>query len=406
MRLLFFNHLENAVEALRANRLRTVLTTTGVTIGVASIVSILSLAGGASEFLDNQVVRTRDSVALVRSSSIGATSLAIVDTQPLHTTSTLTEKDAEDISRLPNVKSAPMAVLHSRMTARDDVVDAQQATLIGTNHNMIDLANLEMFDGQFLRENGNTSGIVIGNQLAIDLFGTEHALGNMLTIRDQSFTVIGVLKATHQPINHHGVDFDSSAMIHLSSLKSFTQNVAQIQQIVIEADEDEPLAAVVEQVDGILSANHLAEQDYVILTGSAITTPNNQLFTNIVGVVVIIAGISLLVGGIGIMNIMLVNVAERRREVGIRKAIGATQTNIISQFLIESTIIGFLGGLFGYLIGLASAFVLGMYLPFNPVINWQIAAISIGIALVTGVLSGVYPAVRAAKKDPIESLHY
>ncbi|OYW86064.1 hypothetical protein B7Z17_01195, partial [Candidatus Saccharibacteria bacterium 32-49-10] len=127
--------------------------------------------------------------------------------------------------------------------------------------------------------------------------------------------------------------------------------------------------------------------------------------SSIVATVAIIAGISLLVGGIGIMNIMLVNVAERRREVGIRKAIGATDSHIINQFLIESAIIGFLGGIFGYILGLAVAFGLGLYLPFTPTLQWEIALLSIGIALITGVLFGVYPAIRAAKKDPIESLY-
>jgi ABC-type antimicrobial peptide transport system permease subunit len=119
-----------------------------------------------------------------------------------------------------------------------------------------------------------------------------------------------------------------------------------------------------------------------------------------------VAGISLLVGGIGIMNIMLVNVAERQREIGIRKAIGATDAHVINQFLIESCIIGLLGGILGYAIGIGGAYAASLYLPFAPVLQWQVAAIGIGIATTTGVLFGIYPAAKATKKNPVESLRY
>lgn len=406
MRLLIFNHLENALESLRANRLRTFLTITGVTIGIASITSVLSLAAGASEFLTNQAAATDNSIALIRSSSAGANNLNLTNNQSLHTTSTLTEKDATELAAIEGASAAPMALLHTNMHTREDTVDTQQAALIGTTSEMLGLAELELFDGQFLAENSNANAIVMGHQLSIDLFGTEHSLGSVLKIRDQSFTVIGVLKATRQPVNYHGVDFDNSAMIQLESIKLLTQGVAQIQQIIIVADEEQPLTPIVEQADKILYSNHHGEEDYTILTGRQITAPNNQLFSGVVTTVAIIAGISLLVGGVGIMNIMLVNVAERQREVGIRKAIGATDTNIISQFLIESAIIGFLGGICGYAIGLAVAFGLSMYLPFAPVFQWQVASLSIGTAILTGIFFGIYPAVRAAKKEPIESLHH
>ncbi|OYX41499.1 hypothetical protein B7Y94_04980 [Candidatus Saccharibacteria bacterium 32-49-12] len=406
MRLLFFNHLENAVESLRASRFRTFLTITGVTIGIASIAAVLSLANGATDFLSRQAITTSDSIALVRSSKPSTPQSLLVDFESLHATTSLTEKDATELGQIENSTAAPMAILHTSLKSKDGSVDGERATLIGTNSNLLDIAELELLDGQFLADNNGNSGIVMGNQLAIDLFGTEHALGNITTIRGENFTVVGVLKSTNQPVNYHGVDFDQSAIIHLSAIKHFTQDVAQIQQIVIRSNTDQPLEPIVKTADEILSRNHLDEKDYAILTGKSITAPSSQLFSNIVTVVTIIAGISLLVGGIGIMNIMLVNVAERRREVGIRQAIGATDGQIINQFLIESAIIGLVGGIIGYLLGLSFAFLLGMYLPFSPVIDWQTAALSIGTAMITGIFFGIYPAIRAAKRDPIESLRH
>lgn len=406
MGLLFGNHIRNAVEALKANRLRTNLTIIGVTIGITSITASLALAGGASNFLSEQVKATNNKVALIRSHSLlSSPDSLLADFNSLRATTTLTEEDVNSLSNIPNASVAPIALLHANMKARDNTVTGEQSVLIGSNSNLIDIANLKLLDGQFLSENNGTNGIVIGNQLAVDLFGTEHAIGSLVTIRDQTFAVIGTLEPTGQPINYHGVDFDRAAIIQLDSLKGFTQDVAQIQQIILATDESQPLGPVVEQANKVLSDNHQGEKDFVILTDDEITAPSGQLFTAISTTVAVITGISLLVGGIGIMNIMLVNVAERNREVGIRKAIGASNSNIISQFLIESSIIGLLGGIIGYIVGMLAAYILSMYLPFMPTVQWQVAAISIGTAVLTGVVFGIYPAVRAARKDPIEALH-
>lgn len=406
MRLLFSNHLSNAIESLRANRLRTFLTIVGVTIGVTSITAVLSLGNGATNFLRGQVAKVDESVALVRSnSSMSTPDSLLADTQALHATSTLTEKDATELAQIPGTKVAPIAMLHTGLKASDGEVDGKNVALIGSNSQLIEVTDLEMNDGQFLEEANGLNGMIMGHQLSIDLFGTEHPVGRIVNVRDQTYTVIGTLKPTNQPVNYMGIDFDRSAIIQLSSLKQFTQNVAQIQQIVINSDQTQPFDKIIGQADQVMKTNHHGEEDYVILTGEAITNPSSRLFSATTAIVAVITGISLLVGGIGIMNIMLVNVAERQREVGIRKAIGATNRHIINQFLIESAIIGLLGGIFGYLIGLSTAFLLSMYLPFAPTIEWQVAAISIGTAMLTGIIFGIYPAVRAARRDPIEALH-
>lgn len=406
MGLLIKNHLENAIEALKANRMRTMLTVTGVTIGVASITAVLSLASGAANFLSTQAVATKDSVALVRSNSSPATPDSLLaDFQSLHTTTTLTEKDVLDIDKAVEASVAPMANLHTGIKAKDGAIDGKHATLVGSSPSLFEIANLAMLEGDFIADGSGMNGIVVGSQLAVDLFGTEHALGNILKIREETFTVIGVLKVTNQPINYLGVDFDRSAIVPVAAVKHFTQGVAQIQQIIISTENKAELTQIKKQVEELLLKNHLGEDDFMVLTGSAITAPSSKLFSSITVTVVIIAGISLLVGGIGIMNIMLVNVAERNREVGIRKAIGATSNQIINQFLIESAIVGLLGGIFGYALGLASSFILGMYLPFTPILEWHTAALSIGVAVATGILFGIYPAIRAANKDPIEALH-
>ena len=404
MRLLLKNHFDNAWEALTTNKLRTALTILGAVISTASITAVLSLASGATNFFNNQLSEVKESVAIVRPNSGLISNDALTNARSLPATTTLTEKDANDIGRISNATVAPIAVLHTTMTAKEGKVAGNQATLIGSTLDLITVANLGMLDGQFIMDNQTTNGIVMGKQLAIDIFGSEHAIGNIVKIRGQTFTVMGVLKPTNQPINYLGVDFDRSAIITLTAMKQFTQKVAQIQQIIIATEDPKSFEPILKQTKEILTKNHLGEEDYVVLTGSQITTPNSELFTSLTIVVAVIAGISLLIGGIGIMNIMLVNVAERNREVGIRKAIGATNGNIINQFLIESAIIGLCGGIVGYLLGVGAAFLLAMYLPFSPMIEWPVAVISIGLATLTGIIFGIYPAVRAARKDPMTAL--
>lgn len=404
MRMLIKNHLDNAWESLRTNKLRTFLTITGSVIGTASIAMVLSLAGGATNFFEQHIVSISESTALIRSSTASRENSLFYDAHSLSAASTLTEKDAQSIQSIDDLVSAPMAILQTSFTARDGSVDGSHATLIGSSMDLVEVADLEVAEGQFFTSNANTSGIVMGRQLAIDVFGSERAIGNLITIRGQNFTVIGVLKGVNQPVNHLGVDIDQSAIVTVASIKQFTQNVAQIQQIIFKSNTTDKLANAISQVEERLSENHLGEKDYVVLAGGDIATANRQYIDSITLLVTIVAGVALFVGGVGIMNIMLVNVAERNREVGIRKAIGASNGQIVNQFLIESTIIGMTGGVVGTGVGVGLAYLASYYLPFAPSLDWTIAAICIGASTAIGVIFGLYPALRAARKDPITAL--
>lgn len=404
MRILIKNHLDNAWESLRTNKLRTFLTITGSVIGTASIAMVLSLAGGATNFFEQHIVSVNESTALIRPSTAVSTSSLFFDAHSLPTASTLTEKDVQSMQNIDGLVYAPMAILHTGFTARDGSVDGSHATLIGSTMDLVEVADLEVAEGQFFTSNANTSGIVMGRQLAIDVFGSERAIGNLITIRGQNFTVIGVLKGVNQPVNHLGVDIDQSAIVTVASIKQFTQNVAQIQQIIFKSNTTDKLANAISQVEERLSENHLGEKDYVVLAGGDIATANRQYIDSITLLVTIVAGVALFVGGVGIMNIMLVNVAERNREVGIRKAIGASNGQIVNQFLIESTIIGMTGGVVGTGVGVGLAYLASYYLPFAPSLDWTIAAICIGASTAIGVIFGLYPALRAARKDPITAL--
>ena len=402
MKILLKNHLENAYESLRSNRLRASLTMIGVTIGIASITIILSLAHSTSSLLVDKSSINTDKIALIRSGVKPESSAPLTDTQIL-TSSTLTLQDTQAMSALPDTTVSPMSILHTDLTAGDQTVDAKDTTLVGTNQNFLEIADLKLSEGEFTDE---VQGAVIGRQLAIDLFGTEDAIGNVLKIRNEPLTVIGLLETTKSQTNYLGIDFDHSALVTSGVIKQFTNDNLQIQQIVLSASNTKTLKNSIAEAEQILAKLHKNDHDYYILTGNEITAPSSQFTSAILTSITIIAIISLLVGGVSIMNVMLASVAERQREVGIRKAIGATNSQIINQFVIESAIIGLIGGIVGYAIGIAIIFILGAYLPFTPSIQWQVALFAIITSIATGIIFGLYPAIRAAQKDPIETLRY
>lgn len=406
MRLLFFNHLQNAYQSLRSSRVRSTLTMLGVAIGVASITTILALSGGASKIVSNQVNSLGGNIAVIRPGTITnhVTNITQVQSQQSYATSTLTETDLIYIKNVPHIKSvAPLMTLSG--TVKADSSAPNNSAIVATTPSLADISNLKLREGQFLDEDINPDTAVIGSQLSINIFGTELSIGRAFTIRGQTFTVIGVLKRLNDPINYNSIDFDNAVIINFAAGKKLNRNVVQIQQINVKADSVSNLDQAIISLNKALLKSHDGVNDFSVLTGNQISQPTSQLFYAIAGATTAIAAISLLVGGIGIMNIMLVTVAERTREIGIRKALGASNVDISWQFLIESLAISVFGGIVGYVLGYVMAFGISSFLTFDPTINWQIAVIALAISIVMGTLFGLYPAIRAARKDPIESLH-
>ncbi|QQG50835.1 MAG: ABC transporter permease [Candidatus Saccharibacteria bacterium] len=407
MRLFIIEHTQNAIHSLRSTKMRTLLTTLGVTIGVASITTILSLSSGITQVVSKQVGALGGNIAVVRpgAPTLDFEGFVSPTIEQTYTTSTLTEQDLIDIEALDSVDSAaPLMIVNG--SVKSESATAKKSTILATTPSLVSIANLPISDGQFIDSVTNKDTAVIGSQLSIDLFGTNQSIGQTFKIRGQTFTVIGILKSMNDPINFNSVDFDQTAIISLESGKGFHQGIAQIQQINVRAKDTGSLPQMKNDIDAKLLKNHLDERDFSILTGEQISEPSNRFFRGLTGVMTVIAGISLIVGGIGIMNIMLVGVAERTREIGLRKSVGASNSNIVWQFLMESLIISIVGGLIGYAAGYIVAFALSTLLTFNPAFTWEVAGAALGTSLGVGILFGIYPALRAARKDPIESLRH
>ena len=220
----------------------------------------------------------------------------------------------------------------------------------------------------------------------------------------QRFTVIGVMKQKTSAVNYNNIDYGNAVIVSYDQGKQLLKGSTQIQQIDVLVDDAKSSNSVVTELKDKLSKLHLGEEDFSVLTGPEIGRPTNQLFAALIATMAAIAAISLVVGGIGIMNIMLVGVAERTREIGIRKAVGASHRNIIGQFMVESLMISILGGAIGYVGGYILAFIASTFLYFSPAFTLQTALMAVLMTIGVGVVFGTYPAVKAARKDTIESL--
>ncbi|MDK2899175.1 MAG: putative transport system permease protein [Patescibacteria group bacterium] len=405
MHFLLINHIQNARQSLHSSRVRSLLTMLGISIGVCSVTIILALSGGINKLIETQVESLGGNIVVIRPGvDNNITDLNNIQPQQKYTTSTLTENDIKYAQNTNHVQAtAPIMILSGSIKA--DSTAPNNSLILATTPSLLEISNLKIKDGQFLSDNINKKTAVIGGQLSINIFGTESSIGKIITIRGQQFTVIGILKRTNNPVNYNSIDFDNAVIINFSDGKGLNSGVAQIQQINIKADNVSNLNDINDKLNKAISASHKGEKDFSVLIGDQILKPTSTLFRSITGVIVAVAAISLIVGGIGIMNIMLVTVAERTREIGIRKALGATNSDISWQFLIESLAISISGGIIGYISGYIIAFFISNFLIFNPVFNWQIAVIAFVISVITGTLFGIYPAIRAAHKDPIVSLH-
>ena len=406
-----------ALTGVLANKLRSLLTTLGILIGIAAVIILLAVGAGTSNSIRDQIGKLGTNVLTVsRSTSVGGRTGAGAGQQVAGSRSSntnLTSGDNQSLSDAvlaPDVAQTAPVVTAQNVTATFNGASHAVASFVGTTPAYFPITNNTAAAGS-LFTNADTEGsamtAVIGNTVAADLFGdnTATAVGQSIALNGQSFTVSGVLAAKGATgLN----DPDDVVVVPLGAAQDkFTGYSPSLNSIAVQAKSADVMNQAQNEIQMILDARHsvtAATRDYQVRNqAQVLTTATNttETLTTLLGAV---AALSLLVGGIGVMNIMLVTVTERTREIGIRKAMGASRGNIVSQFLIESLIISVIGGVIGILVGyLGSSFpIMGVVPDVQPWTVWLSFAVSAAI----GLVFGIYPANKAAKLRPIDALRY
>ena len=393
-------HFNLAKTAIKENRTRSFLTCLGIAIGVACIILILSLMGSISRLVSEQVKGIGADLIVVRPNTNKDTVSSVVaelTSSNAYQKSNLALSDVSTITGIENVvAAAPIAVATSTVKTEKNTLDS--VTLLGTTPSFIDIQPLSLKDGSFINNTFESNTAVVGHTMSLLLFNTNNPIGKTLTIHGERFVVVGVLREVEESINFNNVDFDNAVILNASALANAVGGL-QVQQINVKASNTDSLAEVSDKIKNALVEAKAGETNFGVYYGDEFTVVSGMLTT--------VAAVALVVGGIGVMNIMLVSVGERTHEIGIRKSVGASSQNILAQFMFEALILSILGGLFGLVLGYIFAFFVSIATPFAPYINIWILVITFCTSLAVGVIFGIYPALKAASKNPIESLkHY
>lgn len=407
MALLMKTHYKLARESIRRNRTRSFLTCLGIAVGVASITLIMSLTGSIQTMMNGQAKTMGSDLIVVRPAKHTDTVGVLVDgltATNQYMTSSLTLSDVEVIKKIDGVEAvAPIAA--TTATLSTDERSVASASVVGTSDSLQKIQNLQLMSGTFLSDKVYNNAVV-GKELSLQLFGTSsEAVGQTFTMGDKRFIVVGMLEATEDPINVNNIDYDNTMLMDANYLEEIGSNL-QVQQISVQAKTTDRVDSLRQQIDEKLSSAKAGDKNYEVLKGSEVSHPAGSMLTIVSGMLTLVAGVSLIVGGIGVMNILLVSVAERTREIGIRKAVGASSLNILMQFLFEALILSLAGGVLGLILGYLVAFLISVVTPFAPYVSWQIIGVTLVVSVSIGVVFGIYPAAKAARKNPIESLRY
>ena len=410
--MLLITNIKMAFASLRSSKLRAALTMLGIIIGVVSVVTFISFGEGLKNQVTDEIRQFGDDFLQVAPGKLVTRddegNIEDFDFAAKFGATPFNEKDLKGIQSLENVSTASGVMIVSGKTSANGK-EATSSSTIATTPDMLLILNQEVEEGSFLDNNiKNDFTVVLGKKVATDLFGeTATAIGRTVQIKNKNFTVIGVM-AQHDSIltsGSFGSDFNSFAYITFEAGKQLTNGAVQIMEIDIRVADIEKTDETIDDISAMLIKNR-GDDDFSITKPEEFLTITNKILSLLTTAVVAIASISVLVGGIGIMNIMFVTVSERTREIGIRKAIGATNNQIMSQFLIESIVITMLGTVVGFLASALITLIVRMTTEFSPVITPTSVIIATIAAVTFGVVFGIVPAAKAARKDPIEALRH
>lgn len=404
---------KTALGGLRARKSRSALTILGIVIGITSIIMVMSLGEGVQNLILSQI------------QSMGSKTIAIAPGKhpkgPSDIISTFTDslktKDLEALFKKTNVPHAAriMPIVFGSQTASYGN-NTYRPTIFGATNLFAEIYNIYPGEGRLFTEEevkNYSDVIIIGSKVKEELFGENQAIGEKLKIKGRNFKIIGLFS---QKGNVTFLNFDEAAFIPYTTAQQYIFGIKYFHRLVVEADSEENVNQTVEDIKTTLRNSHNItdpeKEDFFVETQAEAMETVGAIMGALTMFLAVIAAISLIVGGIGIMNIMLVSVTERTREIGLRKAVGATDKNILTQFLLEAIILTATGGIIGILLGiflsLVASLILSKFLALEWSFSFPVSAMLLGIGVSTliGLIFGLYPARQASKKSPIEALRY
>lgn len=395
-------NFKTALNSLRLSKWRTIFTMLGIIIGISSVVTIVSLGEGLKHQVTGQISSLGKDVISVRSGKILSSSNNL-NFLALFNSSTLTPSDVDNISHLPSVATAvPIDFATSTISGGGQEID--NTFVAGTTAGLQNLIQQPVkYGGPISDSNDGQAIAVIGIDIARKLFRQSNAVGQSLNIDGQTFIVHGVF--ARMPGSFSAVtqsDFNSSIFIPFKVALDLTGGHDNILQILVKSKGSDVTKTAADVNQALRSAHH--QTDFTVLTQAQLIRLAGGAVGTATGFIGAIAAISLLVGGIGIMDVMLVSISERTREIGIRKAIGATDSQILMQFMTEGLALTIGGGIIGILISLAVNQLLRLYTSWQPIINIWVVVLAVGVAVSVGLIFSIAPAFKAARKDPIAAL--
>lgn len=396
-----------AVKALRRNALRTALTALGMIIGVAAVIVMVAIGTGARQSIESQIRSAGSNVVMVNAGSGGFGPVR----QGSGAVTTLTEADAEAIRReVPGIRYVSPG-LSTRIQAIAETTN-WNTTVQGAGEELPAIRSWPIQFGSFFTADDvrrSAKVAVLGSTSRDQLFGVDaDPVGQTVRIKNQPFRVIGVLTSKGQAAM--GPDQDDTIIVPFTTMQKRLQGVQHLTGITLGAEDGADLQQVSTQIASLLRMRHRiepgAEDDFAVRTQAEIATMLTSTTNTMTYLLASIAAVSLIVGGIGVMNIMLVSVTERTREIGLRLSIGARDLDVLMQFLVEAIVLSLAGGTAGVLLGLAASYGVTELLQWPTVVTSNSILLSFGVAAATGVFFGFYPARKAASLDPIEALRY
>jgi len=413
-----------STKAILSNKVRSFLTMLGIIIGVGSVIALMALGSGASESISDRISDLGTNTITINSgaprvrepnhvmpgmSGGGQATRGMRNSFSSQTEPTLITRDLISIKKIAEVNQA-VGTVNDRVVIEKN---SQEPSLdfIGTQPAYFDINNLSINSGRLITDEdlaNNKKYLVIGPEIVADLgfSTTKQALNKQVTIEDKTFTIIGVLNETEASMRSNP---NSQVFTPITTAREVLDQ-SGYKTIQIQVLNEEVIDQVVSDIDSTLLSNHnikdQEQADFSIFSPNDILNFAEQATSTFTMLLVGIAAISLLVGGIGIMNIMIVSVTERTREIGLRKAVGATRSDIVIQFLIESVILTLLGGAIGILLGIGLGKIAEPYLGFSAVVTSESILLSAGVSILVGLIFGLYPAIKASKLRPIDALRY